>query len=279
MIRRKLRALIERTAHQLLSDKNKARLLDSAIRLIGASEVESTARTHQMASMEASLRRLRRLGFSPDAILDVGAYVGDWTRLAKSIWPNAHVLMLDAQSDKAPQLAAVAESLVPQVEFEIALLGSSMRENVVFYELESGSSVFIEESSVPRKVVNRPMTTLDQVLSRRARATWPLVKLDVQGFEIEVLKGGRTVLESSEVVVLEVSLLPVHRDAPLLHDVVVYMKDHGFVAYDISSLICRPLDLALWQIDVVFVRESSNLRSDTRFDEPATQTPCMSSNY
>ena len=49
------------------------------------------------------------------------------------------------------------------------------------------------------------------------------------------------------------------KGAPLLSDIVAYMVDAGFVPYDIFNLCYRPLDGALAQIDVSFVRKDSAL--------------------
>src|SRR5690554_5957759 len=62
-------------------------------------------------AMELALRRIQEDGYVPDGILDIGAYRGEWTRLAKSIWPNAHVWMFEAQDEKAEVLERVAAEL------------------------------------------------------------------------------------------------------------------------------------------------------------------------
>jgi hypothetical protein len=61
-------------------------------------------------------------------------------------------------------------------------------------------------------------------------------------------------------VLLEVSVVPVNQGAPpLIGDVLSFMRDRGFVLYDLCTLFRRPLDAALVQLDVVFVRADSPL--------------------
>jgi hypothetical protein len=92
------------------------------------------------------------------------------------------------------------------------------------------------------------------------------MKLDVQGYELEVLKGGDKILPNTEAVILEVSLLDIHKNVPLLRDVVNFMYDYGFVAYDICSVSARrPLDRALWQTDLLFVKENSKFRQNKSY--------------
>ncbi|MEN3793297.1 hypothetical protein [Fulvimarina sp. MAC3] len=45
----------------------------------------------------------------------------------------------------------------------------------------------------------------------------------------------------------------------------MFMEEQGFVIYDISGMTRRPLDKTLAQVDVVFVREESALRTDRRW--------------
>ena len=58
---------------------------------------------------------------------------------------------------------------------------------------------------------------------------------------------------------MEVSLIELYQGNPLLHDVTKFMEAHHFLAYDISTLVRRPLDQALCQVDIIFARKDSFL--------------------
>jgi hypothetical protein len=137
---------------------------------------------------------------------------------------------------------------------------------VEFYELETGSSVLLEQSNIKRKKVLYPMRTLDAIAAEAGFGEAGLLKLDVQGYELEVLKGTPRPLLSAEVILMEVSLLGVNRGAPLLHEVLRFMNERGFGTYDICSFIRRPVDNALWQSDFLFVKETSPLLADQSFN-------------
>ena len=93
-----------------------------------------------------------------------------------------------------------------------------------------------------------------------------LLKLDVQGHEMEVLKGATIALAAAEVCLLEVTLLDLGYDTPLLLDTMQFMHAKGFQAYDISHFIRRPFDKALHQLDMFFVKINSPLIADKRWD-------------
>jgi hypothetical protein len=55
-----------------------------------------------------------------------------------------------------------------------------------------------------------------------------LLKLDVQGSEILVLKGAKVLLRSVEVLFITVSLMKLHKNAPLALEVLTYCRSLGF---------------------------------------------------
>ena len=91
-----------------------------------------------------------------------------------------------------------------------------------------------------------------------------MLKVDAQGYELEILKGATETLPAIEAILLEVSTIEINVGSPLLHDVVGFLKTLGFVAYDILQIHRRPLDGALNQVDFIFVREQSLLIADKR---------------
>jgi hypothetical protein len=109
------------------------------------------------------------------------------------------------------------------------------------------------------------MTTLDAITRRTHFERPDFLKLDVQGYELEVLKGAEQVLDSVEAVMLEVNLIEVYQGSPPVHEVVAYMAARGFRVYDVCTFFRRPYDNALWQMDMIFVRATSPLMASTRW--------------
>jgi Methyltransferase FkbM domain len=95
----------------------------------------------------------------------------------------------------------------------------------------------IDADGSPRIV---PMLRLDDLLREINFRTPALLKIDVQGAELIVLRGASVALRSCELVLLETSLFQLMKGAPLLSDIVAYMVDAGFVPYDVFSLCYRP---------------------------------------
>ena len=110
-----------------------------------------------------------------------------------------------------------------------------------------------------------PSYRLDTLYSTRAWLDPILLKVDVQGYELKVLDGAPHLLEQTELVLLETSLFSFSPGMPDFYDVLSYMKQKGFVVYDLYNGHNRPLDGARAQIDVAFVKENGTLRRDPRW--------------
>jgi FkbM family methyltransferase len=210
---------------------------------------------------QASYWRLREQGFVPGGIVDIGAHEGDWTRAIRSIFPDTPVLMIEARHEQQAALKRVCADL-PKIDYLIALLGSETRAAMQFHASGTGSSLFAERSDTPQKPRTIPMRTLDDVLASQQRLSAPFfLKLDIQGAELECLRGGEVALAKSEVVQLEVALLNYNEGAPLAAETIAFMDARGFALFDVNGFV-RPNGINLVQIDALFVKKESNLRPD-----------------
>jgi FkbM family methyltransferase len=202
------------------------------------------------------LQTVARRGFSPRTIVDVGAYEGAWTMLAHSVWPTSIVIMIEANRAKISRLREIGET-------HCELLGAAAGQSVAFNVMETGSSVLSEHSSVPREIEIRTLSTLDS-LSLNLEGPG-LLKIDAQGYELEILKGAVNSLRIFEAILLEVAVIEINEGAPLLADVVSFMDKLDFVASEVLEVHRRPLDRALSQMDILFIRRGSPLLSDRRY--------------
>jgi FkbM family methyltransferase len=164
-------------------------------------------------------------------------------------------------------LARLRASL-PRDEVQVfeCLLGAKSDEHVTLHLAETASSVLVEKASPQQAQAHFPMRTIDEVIETELAGRSPdFLKLDVQGYELEVLTGAKEHLRDVQLVLAEVNLLDIHAEVPLLHELVAWFAARQWVAFDICGLTRRPLDKALWQADFLFVPEDSALRLDKRW--------------
>jgi len=216
-------------------------------------------REEAFPSIYGSLTYLRKWGFRPRYVVDVGAYHGEWTLMMKEIFPESSVLMIEAQESKRARLETVCAQ-TPGVQVETALLGAAEGEAVTFVEMETGSSVFEEISEHhldTRQKVEKQLATLDTLVTDATG--WDKVdflKLDVQGYELEILRGASDHLPRTEVVLMEVSIVPRNQGCPTIEGVFEFMTAQGFRMLDFCSQHRRP-NKALGQTDLLFLNARS----------------------
>jgi FkbM family methyltransferase len=207
-----------------------------------------------------ALSNLKKLGFLPSCVLDVGAHNGNWSHNTKSLYPEIEYILfepLPGKAEKLKQRFVNTNTVIYPV-----LLGGKHRIDVPFYKMETGSSVYEELTNVPREKILLDMFTLDSVLSKHQIGNAALLKIDVQGFELEVLSGAKKTLNAAEVICMEVSFIPYNQGAPLIVDVLPVMKSYGFLPLDFVGFFRKMNDNMLIQADMLFINEKSAIRTE-----------------
>jgi len=204
-----------------------------------------------------SLRRARAGGVDVRQIVDVGASNGSWTRDCLRVFPEARYLLVEPLPVHAAALAALhAEH--PNVQSWQGGLASTPGE---FDLLTHGDqSSFLRSESFPDQRPQRvEVRTLDSFLGSPLLQAPDLIKADVQGFELEVLRGAKKCLETAKLLLLEVSYRRIYENLSLAHEVIGYVGGAGFRIYDICTYAGRPSDGELTQSDILFAVEDSPL--------------------
>jgi FkbM family methyltransferase len=212
---------------------------------------------HAYPSVPASLRTLASWGYQPEFVLDVGAYVGSWTKLFRQCLGETNVLMIEPQENKRAQLTEICAASPGSTRYANALLGPEAGLEVDFFEMETGSSVLSEMTPWDRTVVRKQTSTMDDLVNEHQDWGKPdFIKLDVQGYELEVLRGGRDTMADAAFVLLEVAFAPYNEGAPLAAEVIAFMEEAGYTLIDVSSQMRRE-DGALLQSDLLFMNRAS----------------------
>ncbi len=207
------------------------------------------------------LMNLRRAGFAPELIVDGGAYLGTWAGMARSIWPDAPLILVEPQPEMKARLTEWVTSH-PPAELICCALGRQAGEARLL--LQHSNSRLDGDVSPVLPGVTVPVKTLREVLDKRQPEGRVFLKLDVQGSELDVLKGAGDWFGRCEVLQLEVSWLQIG-EPPLLTEVMEVCTGRGYVPYDVWGQNYRPLDGALWQTDFLWVRRDSTLLASRSF--------------
>lgn len=216
--------------------------------------------------------RLQDKDFDPTGILDIGAFQGDFAVQMRKIFEDAHIKMIEPLDAQKQVLENICKEL-EDVEYVQALVGEDER-TVDFHYIDvvkhpqfnqTGSSKYKENNSYPFETKQMQQTTLDKLLQDDPHK-YQLLKMDVQGAELDVLSGAKNTLKDVEVILMEVSLVNYNESAPLVRDVLNTMHYLGFVLFDIADEIRVGQNDDLFQVDAIFLRPDSKYRAQPPFN-------------
>jgi FkbM family methyltransferase len=244
-----------------------ALLRRAAVRTLGrfGLRLERTGRTGR-TTIEGALAHLARRGLSPRTVLDVGAAYGDWSAACAAAFPGARYVLVEPLEEYAPFLERRVRELGDAVYLPTAV-GAGSGEIVlhVHPDLVGSSTRPEREAEVVGEQRSVPVARIDDLVAEAGAEPPFLLKLDVQGAELDAVAGAERTLERCDAVVLEALLFEFYVGGPQLADLVAALAARGLAVYDLVDLAYRPLDGALAQADVVLVRADGPLRADQRY--------------
>jgi len=225
-------------------------------RLRGTPAAELT--TNHIDSLEL-LDLVRARTGEPGVIYDIGANVGTWTLLVKSIFPDATVHAFEPLEKHAVKFKQVTSGL-SNVHLHSVALGAQRHEAVIHQTDFSDASSLLPLAALGsaqwhiREVgtVGIQVVALDEWIVANGLPQPELIKLDVQGYELEVLRGSPSALGKASAVIAEISFDEMYDGQCLAHDVSIYLDRAGFKLLSMS--LSTPLGTRLVQTDALFMR-------------------------
>jgi len=212
-----------------------------------------------LGHLHGFLRDLQARGFQVSTLFDVGASDGTWARVARRVYADATLVLIEPRPTMKPALDALCRD-DRGCRYVGRAAGRAPGTCTLVDRDTSSTLLDIADTSSPR--VQVPVTTLDEIALEHGMPD--LVKIDVEGYEIEVLEGAQSLFGRTEAFILEAALFEFDPDRPMLHDIVAYMTKHDYWLYDVAGFLRRPLDGALGLIDLCFARRHGTLRRDER---------------
>jgi FkbM family methyltransferase len=200
------------------------------------------------------LEILKKPGFAPRTVLDVGVARG--TTALYEAFPEAYLVLIEPLVEFEPDL----KRLVSEHGGEYVLVGAGAQEGTVPMTvdrrvlLSSSFRELLPDALDPEQAETRavPMTTLDRLLEERGWTPPFGLKLDVEGFEDEVIKGATKVLAQTQFLIAEVTMTPRFQTGYSFAELIALMDARGFRLCDI---LAAHRSVELESIDALFRRK------------------------
>lgn len=200
--------------------------------------------------------------FGVKTIVDVGANNGIFALMINKILPDAFIYSFEPIQACYLELQKNISHIKNIKAFNFAI-GEKEEDKEFHINDFTASSSFLK---VKKKHVDSfphtANTTAQQVKVKTLDSFYDimelngkvLLKLDVQGYELSVLKGAIDFLKKVDMIITEVSYVELYEQQPLFHDIYDYLYSNGFIFHGNFDQMSDPGTNYILQADAIFIK-------------------------
>lgn len=168
-------------------------------------------------------------------LLDIGANAGNWTYVLHQVNPLLkHAVMFEPQKKYYDKLRTVD---LPGVEKIVYPYGLGDHEDQAVIQGGTASASILNATDVQdyyfpgslnEETEEIEIRVLDKIYAEDYLPYPDVIKLDVQGFELNVLKGARQVLSKAKYLVIELSYEEFYSGQPKLGEIIRFLEENNY---------------------------------------------------
>ncbi len=240
--------LIERAALEISRGRRFKKLKNTSAAGLGLGNIDSLELL-EIIKNEARVQ-------SP-IIFDIGSNIGTWTLLAKAIFPDAQVHAFEPLANHIAEFNKNCSKLTA-IHLHDFCVGNENTTGTINVSTFTDSSSLLEATPLEfehfsiKKASEQAVQIkkLSDLIADKALPVPDIIKLDIQGFELEALKGLESWLNSVKYIICEVSFKEYYYGQPYFLDIANYLAQHNIQLFAFGNN--APIGLELNQIDVLF---------------------------
>ena len=142
-------------------------------------------------------------------------------------------------------------------KYHIGVLSNEIKDIKFYSKNHQGDSYYLEQTNFYEqnlKPENIKSDTLDSVVKKNKFEFPDFIKIDTQGSELDILKGGSNTLSTCKLIYLECPVIDYNKNSPKFVNYIQSLNSLGYVPIDVCDI--SYVDKVLIQIDILFIKKN-----------------------
>lgn len=206
----------------------------------------------------------------PNTVLDIGGSHGQFAKEAIRSFPGVTIYSFEPIPECYKELVALKNQIPTLHPMQIALSDSKGSEDLWLSGFRDSSSLHemlpAHVQAWPHTQIETKITVelerLDDVAGNLCLQEPVFAKLDVQGHELSVIRGGRKTFSICQRVMMEYNFAPLYKGQPSFDELYQEMKSLGFMLDGFLGTLRHPETLEMLSCDMVFYKNANPLLFD-----------------
>jgi FkbM family methyltransferase len=199
-----------------------------------------------------------------DTVLDIGGNIGQFSKTMRFMLPNAQIYAFEPLPSCYKIMSNLMQGDTKYLGFNCGL-GEKGETLSIVENSHAPSSSFLpladkHKEAFPftseQQQIQVPVRRLDELAQELNLGKSILIKVDVQGFEDKVVKGGLETFGKAKVLIMELSYQELYKNQPLFNEIYQELTKLGFKFYGTMEQLTDPKNKSFLDADCIFIKNN-----------------------
>jgi len=192
-----------------------------------------------------------------ETLIDIGSNKGQFGLIARKFFPNIKIHSFEPQIEQLnKQKKVLGNNNINFYNFALGNEKKSIELNVTLRKDSSSLLKPIENTNDKysiENIIDVQVKKIDELIELKNLKKPIILKLDVQGYELEVLKGAEKMLNYINYIITEISFINIYQNQVLSDELIKFLESKSFLLTEKCNL--SMLDDKPFQEDVLFIKK------------------------